>query len=197
MKPIGVRDWDALFEKSEPGEIRALTTFYKGYRMRSRLEARWAIVFDTLKLKYEYEKQGFNLGKVGCYLPDFYLVKHEVWVEIKPPHEDPLNELTLELAKLEALCNQSHSNCLMLVGDPWPGAYDAILMRPGESLKVGKLAACITCGALYMQDYEQGLDWIFLVDYCDHFEQASPHTDHLKAAYKLAREARFEFGEKG
>jgi hypothetical protein len=29
-------------------EIKAIETSYKGYRFRSRLEARWAVFFDAL-----------------------------------------------------------------------------------------------------------------------------------------------------
>ena len=33
----------------------AVETFYKGYRFRSRLEARWAAFFDLCKWRWEYE----------------------------------------------------------------------------------------------------------------------------------------------
>lgn len=36
-------------------------TPYKGYWFRSRLEARWAVFFDTLGLKWLYEPEGFDL----------------------------------------------------------------------------------------------------------------------------------------
>lgn len=65
-------------------EYPAIETVYKGYRFRSRLEARWAVYFDALGIRYEYEPQGFDLGAVGYYLPDFYLPDFEAWVEIKP-----------------------------------------------------------------------------------------------------------------
>lgn len=35
-----------------------IPTRYKGYRFRSRLEARWAIFFDGLQLNWEFEAQG-------------------------------------------------------------------------------------------------------------------------------------------
>lgn len=64
--------------------IKAIETVYKGYRFRSRLEARWAVYFDALGVAWEYEKEGFDLGEDGWYLPDFWLPKHGIWVEIKP-----------------------------------------------------------------------------------------------------------------
>jgi hypothetical protein len=43
--------------------IKAIETRYKGYRFRSRLEARWAVFFDALGVEWEYEKEGFDLGE--------------------------------------------------------------------------------------------------------------------------------------
>lgn len=53
--------------------IKAIETVYKGYRFRSRLEARWAVFFDALGLKYKYEPEGF-MNEFGAYLPDFELL---------------------------------------------------------------------------------------------------------------------------
>ena len=52
-------------------EVRPIETVYNGYRFRSRLEARWAVFFDSLRVKYEYEPQGFLLPSGKRYLPDF------------------------------------------------------------------------------------------------------------------------------
>lgn len=63
--------------------IPAIPTRYKGYRMRSRLEARWAVVFDAMGLKWTYEPEGFLLS-TGAYLPDFYIETWGIYVEVKP-----------------------------------------------------------------------------------------------------------------
>ena len=63
--------------------LKAIETAYKGYRFRSRLEARWAIFLDALGVVWEYEKDGFDLGG-EWYLPDFYFPATSLWVEIKP-----------------------------------------------------------------------------------------------------------------
>jgi len=63
--------------------MKAINTEYKGYLFRSRLEARWAVYFDALNAKWEYELEGFEHNGVR-YLPDFYLPDYDVWVEIKP-----------------------------------------------------------------------------------------------------------------
>jgi hypothetical protein len=55
----------------EAPTVRPIETHYKGYRFRSRLEARWAVFFDALGLAWEYEPEGFELGDGLRYLPDF------------------------------------------------------------------------------------------------------------------------------
>lgn len=68
--------------------IKAIETRYKGYRFRSRLEARWAVFFDTLGIPWTYEPQGFERNGVR-YLPDFQIqlgrdrYKFTYWVEVK------------------------------------------------------------------------------------------------------------------
>jgi len=63
--------------------IKAIETEYAGYKFRSRLEARYAIYFDALGIKWRYETEGFELPS-GRYLPDFYFIEHGVYGEIKP-----------------------------------------------------------------------------------------------------------------
>ena len=64
-------------------QIKSIETAYNGYRFRSRLEARWAVFFDTAGIKYLYEPEGFDIGEGTYYLPDFYLPELKMWVEIK------------------------------------------------------------------------------------------------------------------
>ena len=52
--------------------IKAIETEYDGHRFRSRIEARWAVFFNAIGLKYEYEIEGFQMGELR-YLPDFYI----------------------------------------------------------------------------------------------------------------------------
>ena len=53
--------------------MKPIETEYKGYRFRSRLEARWAIFFDACGVDWEYEPEGYDLGDGLYYLPDFLL----------------------------------------------------------------------------------------------------------------------------
>lgn len=70
--------------KTNGTPLRAIETIYKGCRFRSRLEARWAVVFDELDIQWEYEPEGFILPDGTWYLPDFYLRDEEWFVEVKP-----------------------------------------------------------------------------------------------------------------
>ena len=53
--------------------MKPIETVYKGYRFRSRLKARWAVFFDACGVDWEYEPEGFDLGGGLMYLPDFLL----------------------------------------------------------------------------------------------------------------------------
>lgn len=73
--------------------VRAITTRYKGYAFRSRLEARWAVFFDHLGIRWDYEPEGYELGNGLRYLPDFWLPDAGFWVEVKPgPPDDAARE---------------------------------------------------------------------------------------------------------
>jgi hypothetical protein len=73
--------------------LKSLPTYYEGITFRSRLEARWAIVFDELGIKWEYEPEGIEIDASPTnerylnlpfgYLPDFYLPEFGCIVEVK------------------------------------------------------------------------------------------------------------------
>lgn len=82
--------------------IQAIETQYAGYRFRSRLEARWAVLLDTLGQRWEYEPEGFHTPH-GGYLPDFKIVDipgWHVWLEVKAIEPTPI-----EIAKLLAIAD--------------------------------------------------------------------------------------------
>lgn len=73
-------------QQSAPGKPRAIETVFKGYRFRSRLEARWGVFFETLGLEWTYEPEGFDLDGIW-YLPDFQVKTpqgEDIWYEVKP-----------------------------------------------------------------------------------------------------------------
>lgn len=63
-------------------EIKPIETIYNGYKFRSRLEARWAVFFDAMGIKYEYEPEGIEVDDER-YLPDFYFPDYEMYGEVK------------------------------------------------------------------------------------------------------------------
>ena len=73
--------------------IKAIETEYNGYKFRSRLEARWAVFFDSVGIKWEYESEGYILPDGTKYLPDFYLLDYDWFVEVKAPRESSGKEL--------------------------------------------------------------------------------------------------------
>lgn len=99
------------FDGTDKSSLKPIETHYNGYRFRSRLEARWAVFFDTLGVKYEYEKEGYDLGEAGYYLPDFWLPDFETFVEIKGA--EPTEA---ELERCWALLRDSGKNVFMLIG---------------------------------------------------------------------------------
>src|SRR4051794_23364411 len=65
-----------------PQTIKPIETVFRNRRFRSRREARWAVFFSRLGASWEYEPEGFELPS-GRYLPDFWLVEFNCWVEVK------------------------------------------------------------------------------------------------------------------
>jgi len=94
--------------------IKAIETVYNNYRFRSRLEARWAVFFDTLGMPYEYEKEGYDLEGLW-YLPDFWLPQQNCWVEIKG--EEPTAE---EHQKAKLLATYTQKDVTIFYGNIEP-----------------------------------------------------------------------------
>lgn len=63
--------------------IKAIETWYKGFKFRSRNEARYAVGFDAAGIEWRYENEGYVLPNGTPYLPDFYLPEFDMYVEIK------------------------------------------------------------------------------------------------------------------
>ena len=168
--------------------IKAIQTSYAGCRFRSRLEARWAVFFDTLGLRWEYEIEGFELGSAGRYLPDFKVhgERGSVWVEIKPfeaaGHDTKLKELVRQGGGVGILCEGEPSLRPVVTFDMWEEKEDVC---PGT----GVFATDKYSPVFYdiLGSGREGLvtqrDW---VDF-----------DRLQHAVNAARSARFEFGESG
>jgi hypothetical protein len=178
-------------------DIKAIETVYNGYRFRSRLEARWAVFFDAMSIKYEYEPEGFELGDGYRYLPDFYLPDNDVWVEIKG------KQLTIEeRIKTELFCSakcdfaNGGARFRLLEGEipkeplafaGIPGIYAYMYVSRDELTKAmtklegkcpEKPKTGVLMGGIWAQD-----------------NLANWNPERLKAALSIARQARFEHGE--
>jgi hypothetical protein len=94
--------------------MKPIETIHSGYRFRSRLEARWAVFFETLGIKYRYEDDGFPLKDGTWYLPDFWLPELRKFVEIKP--ENPSLD---EAKKCCGLAKATGNECMLIFGQPW------------------------------------------------------------------------------
>lgn len=90
--------------------INAIETHYKGYRFRSRTEARWAVYFDVSNIPWEYEFEGFKLQNGEWYLPDFRLkLAHAI---IKPGR--PQNRYVWAEVKGQAFTKEEINRCRLL-----------------------------------------------------------------------------------
>lgn len=174
--------------------IKAIETKYKGYRFRSRLEARWAVFFDELGLPWEYEKEGFNYNGI-YYLPDFYFPTLKIWAEVKP--EKFTKEEFIKVAALEGGG---------LVLDGYPECRNFIF--------AGLKCCCVECGSCPEEEgynaycYDCYLNWewkdyVWSIDLVGSAYKGSVWFSWGNRGYineravNAARSARFEFGESG
>lgn len=74
-------------------DIKPIETYYNGYRFRSRLEARTAVMLDVMNLQYEYEKEGYELTDGAYYLPDFYLPELDTHIEVKSNTQEGMADI--------------------------------------------------------------------------------------------------------
>jgi len=164
--------------------IKAIETSYGGCRFRSRLEARWAVFFDTLHIEWQYEPQGFATP-YGLYLPDFWLSVYQYWVEIKG--ELPTQEEYNKLAYVKE--HTIGSKAFIFAGDI-PRNHDNIDLLDAWN-------ACIECGRV---DIVRA-GWKTYLG-CGHNYDLNLREDIeaspvIQLAYNKARSARFEHGESG
>jgi hypothetical protein len=107
--------------------ITPIETYYKGNRFRSRLEARWAVFFEEIEFKWEYEKEGYSLNNQMGYLPDFWIEDLKTFIEIKPN--------TPKGIELEKILRFAREKSLLLIeGYPWQDH----VMKNGELIEDSK-----------------------------------------------------------
>ena len=182
--------------------VHAIETKYKGYRFRSRLEARWAIFLDELRVAWEYEKEGYDLGEAGWYLPDFWLPDFESFMEVKPN----LGAVAQASTKVSALCRLAP----VIVTATTPGStaeapailFDHVLPDSVSSYAFHWLYTDRPLGLLLRNSdcyiWRGRHDFFFLgqdVRAITSSLRGAIDNDVTRAAHSSARAARFEFGE--
>jgi len=183
--------------------IKAIETEYNGYRFRSRLEARWAVFFDALGIKYEYEPEGYKTPS-GYYMPDFFIKFNSEYqeisifdicgffIEIKGFAPKPK-----EIGKLAYLAKSTMHHSIMFIGPPW----DYKLFSINGYSKLGFFDPQIHC--MKEADFAPGYfpreissfeleSWI---SQCIPFKNQM--SDDIYKAVSMSKKARFEHGESG
>jgi hypothetical protein len=192
--------------------IEPLETAYKGYRFRSRLEARWAVLLDELSVKWAYEAEGFDLDGVW-YLPDFWIKlvgnyqkpypegtppECGFWLEIKPTEPD-----ADAIRKCERLSQRTGHNVYLAAGSIGLGEFQVYKWHPRAGLcpSSPEMSQYDFDPERDFEDFEKGhspYQWDALNFYL--FDEASPYVNDesvedervIKRAYAVARGARFE-----
>ena len=101
---------------------------FAGDCFRSQLEVRWALFFKGLGIDYIYEKQAYGLLS-GWYLPDFWLPKLKVFVEVKPWIGG-----TPDAARYRELAQSTGYPLLCVQGRPESGRYAVDVYAPARNL---------------------------------------------------------------
>lgn len=76
-----------LSQDKIPPQEHNHTCEYNGTKFRSKGEVKYAEWCDVIGLRWEYEPSIFKLSDC-CYIPDFYLLDYNKWVEIKSDVND-------------------------------------------------------------------------------------------------------------
>jgi hypothetical protein len=168
----------------EPGKPRAIETVFKNYRFRSRLEARWAVFFDALGLKWEYEPEGFDLDGVW-YLPDFRVKTpqgEDIWYEIKPKGVTSDDKFTLFAYKMHAFAKHrflaeadeaTRQRFAAIPDDMWDVNSTRCNLLSGDPLDVLEdHIACPRCGVIqeereFVSTFACGDEWYVGCHDCD------------------------------
>ena len=173
--------------------IKAIQTVYNGYRFRSRLEARWAVFFDALGVKWEYEKEGLFLLSGKWYLPDFWLPSEDLYWEVKSSEVD-ISTLYSELGEIAD--KEEGCNIVIAHGPPWD--YHACdFIGHGDEGRWAHCPLCHRVGFVYAgwAGYINGCNCYSIPAKAYKFDGTS--TERMLTAIAAAKQARFEHGESG
>lgn len=184
--------------------IKPIETEYNGYRFRSRLEARWAVFFDVLGVRYEYEPEGFQLSDGTLYLPDFYLPQSKAFFEVKGVMSEADEHKVTQLMK-----DSNHEVIVAYDGLRFTACDDFGINDKEEwfSATDSMLCKCRKCG----QYFFMGMSGSWQCRVCGHYDGDAGfyqvldgdnggtkwchHDSKVEMAIKAFKQARFEHGE--
>jgi hypothetical protein len=172
--------------------VRSIPTNYAGCTYRSRVEARWAIWFDSVGLRFQYEPQGFFI-RSGAYLPDFWVEGWRMFLEVKGV--EPTDE---ERRKCAELAIAAECDVLLAVGAPEERFQLLWFDRDGEredryAIARDKFSAA---GFWLVSDsaFDDRGNWIG-PNKTRFLPRGPMFSGALDQAFAEARSARFEHGE--
>lgn len=177
--------------------LKPIETRYDGYRFRSRLEARWAVFFNSAGIKYQYEPEGFLLPDGTRYLPDFYLPEvggragaNGLYVEVKGVLDDK------DRRKLQQFSGVGSRYPLLVVGEI---PLNAEQLYEHGAYCDGLFWNCRTIdGDYYPVQFWRDPDGdigIWGYDNVKKYPGDIAGFNWFNQHFKAAREARFEYGE--
>ncbi len=160
-----------------------------------------------LNVRYEYEKEGYDLGNLGWYLPDFWLPDHNSWLEIKgqPPTANEIDKCkalalgTMKVVYLSCATVPSSSDILADGLEPIHQYSPALFM--GEQRKwieygTAVWCCCPNCGVVGLANSGDGMDLSRQGLCCCSFDPYKTVTTYdniiMLHCYNEAREARFD-----
>jgi hypothetical protein len=136
--------------------------------VRSALEARWAIFFDTLGLKWKYEPKPCKF-----YTPDFH-VEGIGYVEIKPSVRLLASE---SQRKIKRFCKE-HPKEKLYAFISENVSFDGVALYQDQML----YAVTFTCMAQIIADHRDS----------KRISRFSSHTDAIKCAFKTANQCKLD-----
>ena len=117
--------------------MKAIETKYNGYKFRSRLEARWAVFFDEMGIKYEYEPEGFEMSDGTKYLPDFYLPALDYYIEVKGKND----HIKKDIRKCASFVRENKVALAILTNIPYDEKSQGVFWFP-VMLYIAGYASC-------------------------------------------------------
>jgi hypothetical protein len=190
--------------------IKAISTEYKGYKFRSRLEARFAVFLDAMEIAWDYEIEGFDLPINGRYLPDFYLRNgglapgyiEPMWIEVKATKPtntevDKLRELAVTTKTVGAFFQGTYTTGINAFRNFLDPAYSPYYGLPVIHCVQFPLDFFVPSSERMPANYWSNEENKMAMDHWVRSLYGELPLARLRKAAKAALSARFEFGESG